>query len=105
MAFWLMAHLAHNPNLVQQIGQEVLPAVQEGMIDVKFLSEKCPKLDLLIGGTLRLTVASSLASVVTEPCLLDGKLLHPGRKIMVSCMHTLRNLTDFTLVANPRAAI
>jgi cytochrome P450 len=85
MAFWVVAHLVYDPNLMEQIRQEVLPAIRGNTIDDRFLSEQCPKLDSLIGETLRLTVASSLARVVTDSCLLSGKILHPGNKIMVSC--------------------
>jgi cytochrome P450 len=84
MAFWVIAHLVHDPDLMEQIRQEVLLAIQGNTVDDKYLSEQCPKLDSLIGETLRLTVASSLARVVTDSCLLGGKILHPGNKIMVS---------------------
>lgn len=84
MAFWLMAHLAHDPELLEEIRREILPAVQGNSLDEKYLADECPKLDSLIAETLRLTVASSLARVVTHQCVLSGKTLEPGNKIMAS---------------------
>lgn len=93
MAFWLMAHLVHDPELLDEIRHEVLPPTQDGSLDENYLAEQCPKLDSLISETLRLTVASSLARVVTETCVLGGKTLKPGNKIMASlifCLHACK---------------
>ncbi|KAF2867711.1 cytochrome P450 [Massariosphaeria phaeospora] len=83
LAFWLTAHLVHNPTLLSQIRDEVLPAVQGHSVDERYLTEQCPKLDSLVGETLRLTVTSSLARVVMETCVVGGKTLRAGNKIML----------------------
>jgi cytochrome P450 len=83
LAFWIVSHLAHDPALLDQIRQEVLPAVQGKQVDETYLLEQCPKLESLVSETLRLTVTSSLARVVLEPTVVGGKMLKPGNKIMV----------------------
>jgi cytochrome P450 len=83
LAFWLVSHLVHDQVLLEQIREEVRPAVQEELVDETYLLEQCPKLDSLVDETLRLTVTSSLARVIIEPTVIGGKMLQPGNKIMV----------------------
>jgi cholesterol 7alpha-monooxygenase len=83
LTFWIVSHLAYNPALLEQIREEVLPAVQGYQVDEAYLLEQCPKLDSLVSETLRLTVTSSLARVIVEPTVVGGKMLKPGNKIMV----------------------
>jgi cytochrome P450 len=83
LIFWLVSHLGQNPGVLDQIREEVLPAVQGEQVDERYLLEKCPKLYSVISETLRLTVTSSLARVILEPTAVGGKLLRPGNKIMV----------------------
>lgn len=83
LVFWLVSHLAHNPSLLDQMRDEVLPAVQGKTVDETYLLRQCPKLNSLVSETLRLTVTSSLARVVLEPTVVGGKMLKPGNKIMV----------------------
>lgn len=78
-----MSYLGQNPSLLNEIREEILPAVQGEQINEVYLLEKCPKLSSLINETLRLTVTSSLARVILEPTAVCGKLLRPGSKIMV----------------------
>jgi cytochrome P450 len=81
-----MAYLVHDHELLVRIQLEVLPAVRGDSIDEKYLLERCPQLEALVNETLRLTVTSSLARVVTETCVVGGKTLQKGNKIMVSCL-------------------
>jgi cytochrome P450 len=81
--FWLVSHLVHHPALLENVREEVLPAVQGEQVDEKYLAEQCPKLNALVSETLRLTVTSSLARVILEPTVVGGKMLKPGNKIMV----------------------
>jgi cytochrome P450 len=83
LGFWLLSHLAHNPNLLETIRQEVLPAVSGDAVHEEYLLERCPKLDSLAKETLRLTVISSLGRGVTEDTVVGGKLLRKGNKVMV----------------------
>jgi cytochrome P450 len=83
LTFWLMSHLGQNPGVLDQIREEIFPAVQGEQVDETYLLEKCPKLDSIVSETLRLTVTSSLARVILEPTAVGGKLLRPGNKIMV----------------------
>jgi cytochrome P450 len=90
LAFWLIAHLVHNPPLLDQIRQEVLPAVEGRTINETYLLEQCPKLDSLFNEILQLTVSSSLARVIIQPTVVVGKLLKPGNKLMVYSTSTRR---------------
>ena len=92
LTFWLVSHLAHSPALLEQIREEVLPAVQGKQVDETYLLEQCPKLDSLVSETLRLTVTSSLARVILEPTVVGGKMLKPGNKIMVRLPTISRSL-------------
>jgi cytochrome P450 len=83
LTFWLVSHLAQDSSLLDQIREEVLPAVQGEHVEEMYLLEKCPKLSSVVSETLRLTVTSSLARVILEPTAVGGKLLRPGNKIMV----------------------
>lgn len=67
----------------------MLPAVKLDSVDESYLLERCPALDSLFQEVLRLTVATSLARVVMSPCVIGGKTLVPGRKIMlpISALH------------------
>jgi cytochrome P450 len=69
---------------MEEIRQEILPAVEGEHINETYLLEQCPKLDSLSSETLRLVVASSLARVTTGTSVVGGKTLKPGKKIMVS---------------------
>ncbi|KAF2686658.1 hypothetical protein K458DRAFT_386619 [Lentithecium fluviatile CBS 122367] len=84
MAFWLMVHLAHDTSILEAVQTEVLSSVRGDNLDENYLAEQCPRLDSLMNETLRLTVASSLARMVTQPCILGGRALNPGNKIMAS---------------------
>jgi cytochrome P450 len=73
----------HDSSLLQQVRDEVSPAVKGENVDETYLIEHCPKLESLINEVLRLMVTSSLARVVMEPTIVGGKLLQPGSKLMV----------------------
>jgi hypothetical protein len=47
LAFWLLAHLAFDPALQEEIRQEIFPAVNGNTVHETYLLEKCPKLDSL----------------------------------------------------------
>lgn len=89
LAFWLLAHLLHEPTLLSQIREEVLLAIKPDFVDEAYLLEHCPALDSLFQETLRLTVATSLARVIMSPCTIGGKTLVPGHRIMlpISALH------------------
>lgn len=90
LAFWAMAYMVFDKALLQQIRDEVTPAVHGDSVDETHLLENCPKLSSLLDETLRLIVNSSLARVIIEPTVVGGKLLQPGNKIMVNCPYILR---------------
>ena len=95
LAFWLLSHLVHNSALLEQIREEILPAVQGKQVDETYLLEQCPRLESLVSETLRLTVTSSLARVVMEPTVVGGKMLKPGNKIMVCLPMEPRSLSVY----------
>jgi cytochrome P450 len=83
--FWLVSYLANNPSLLDEIREEILPAMlgKHEQVDETYLLDRCPKLDSLMNETLRLTVTSALARVILEPTVVGKKALRPGNKVMV----------------------
>jgi cholesterol 7alpha-monooxygenase len=89
MGFWVIAYMAHNPEVLEVIQKEVTGAVTKYGLDESHLSEKCPALDSLLNETLRLTVTSPLGRVVTMPTAIGGKLLQKGKTVMVRHAYTI----------------
>ncbi|UNI23245.1 hypothetical protein JDV02_009077 [Purpureocillium takamizusanense] len=83
VAFWAIAHLAYDPNLLDALRAEVAPAVKDGQLDEAFLAANCPLLESLLSEVLRLTVATALVRDVVAPTHIRGKTLQPGSKILV----------------------
>lgn len=99
LAFWVVSYLVHNATLLQEIREEVLPAVrqEQNQVDEVYLQEQCPKLNALVNETLRLTVTSSLPRTIVEPTEVGGKMLKPGNKVMVRFLAILP-LFDYVLM-------
>jgi cytochrome P450 len=107
LTFRLLAHLAFDPALEEEIQQEVFPAVNGNTVDETYLLEKCYKLDSLFNEMLRLIVSSSLAHVVTKTTVLNGKTLQVGTKIMIiiAQVHGFRVEVNMHVVADQRTSL
>ncbi|KAK8047542.1 hypothetical protein PG996_015606 [Apiospora saccharicola] len=84
VAFWTLAHLVHNPSVLEQVQAEVSHGIKgDGQLDEIYLAEKCPLLDSLLSEVLRLTIASALIRDIVAPTHIGGKILQPGNKVLV----------------------
>lgn len=85
-AFWAIAHIVHRPELLAQIRAEIAPAmgIDGEAVDLKYLTEDCPRLEAFFNEVLRINSAGALAREVMTPTLFSGKVLAKGTKIMVS---------------------
>jgi cytochrome P450 len=90
----VIAHLAYDPELLDAIRTEVMPAMKNGELDELYLAEQCPKLESLISEMLRLTVASALVREVIAPTDVGGKTLLPGTKLLVREQSQQTNLPN-----------
>ena len=62
---------------------ETGPGVTNNTPNISYLLENCPLLESIFHEILRLKMSSSLMRYVTEPTIVGGKLLRPGRNVMV----------------------
>ena len=83
VTFWIMAHILHTPALLDAIREETAPAVVDDSPDIPYLLEHCPRLEAIYHEVLRLQMSNSLMRHVTEPTLIGGKLLQPGRNVLM----------------------
>jgi cytochrome P450 len=84
VAFWAIAHIAYDPQLLADIRAEVMPALKDSKVDELYLAEHCPRLVSFISEILRLTVASALVREIVAPTTIGGKQLLPGNKLLVN---------------------
>ena len=83
LCFWILARLLHDRDLLHTIRSEVTPAVQMGTGDLESRLELCPRLEALSNEVIRLTLSSSSVRNVVAPTEIGGKILRPGRKILM----------------------
>ncbi|KAH8700864.1 putative cytochrome P450 [Talaromyces proteolyticus] len=83
-AFWIIAHLMYDPNLLEAIRAEILPAVEGGEVNHQYLVKDCPLLDSLYADILRATMSSPMVRDVMETTTIAGKKLRKGNRIMIS---------------------
>ncbi|KAF7926274.1 uncharacterized protein EAE98_006569 [Botrytis deweyae] len=84
-AFWAIAHIVHRPELLAQIRAEIAPAIGTNgeSVDLKYLTEDCPRLEAFFNEVLRINSAGALAREVITPTLFSGKILAKGTKLMI----------------------
>jgi cytochrome P450 len=87
VAFWAIAYISYDPQLLADIRTEIMPALKNGKLNELYLAKHCPRLEALISEILRLTVASALVREIVAPTTLGGKVLQPGSKLLVSSEH------------------
>ena len=85
-AFLAIAYIVHKPELLDNLRAEVAPAVgTDGeTVNLKYLTEDCPRLEAFFNEVLRVNSAGALAREVVTPTLFSGRLLAKGTKLMVS---------------------
>ncbi|KAL8841956.1 MAG: hypothetical protein Q9176_002892 [Flavoplaca citrina] len=83
VTFWMFAYMLHDPQLLERIRQEVAPGIENGTVNVPYLTEQRPRLESLFLEVLRLKMSSSLMRYVTEPTVVGGKFLARGHNVMV----------------------
>ncbi|KAF7879662.1 uncharacterized protein EAF02_007832 [Botrytis sinoallii] len=84
-AFWAIAHIVHRPELLTQIRAEIAPAIGTNgeTVDLKYLTEDCPRLEAFFNEVLRINSAGALAREVITPTFFSGKILAKGTKLMI----------------------
>lgn len=97
-AFWLIAHLVHNPTDLEIVRAEVLPAIQDDQIDHHHLTKNCPILDSLMSEVLRITTSTPIVRDVMEDVCIGGTTFRKGNKILVRRQESLDSsrLTDIS---------
>lgn len=74
------------PDLLHVIREETTPAFPNGdsqSPDVKYLDEKCPRLNGIWDETVRLSAYSSSVRYITEDTIVGGKILRKGNRVMI----------------------
>jgi cytochrome P450 len=82
-AFWIIAYLVHDQNLLARIREEIAPAIEGDSVNMNHLTENCPRLESLFNEVLRVNSAGALAREVIAPTCFAGKMLRKGMKLMV----------------------
>lgn len=78
-----MAYVLHDEQLLKNILEEVTPAVEEGLKDLEYRLERCPRLDSIYNEVLRLTASSSSVRTVLSTTEIGGKQLRKGTKVLI----------------------
>jgi hypothetical protein len=58
--------------------------VIDGVVNAKYLMEKCPLLESLMDEVLRVYIASAILREINAPIIVGGKILQKGKKLLVS---------------------
>jgi cytochrome P450 len=85
-----VAFVVYDPELLASLREEVEPALSDGQIDYRYLTEKCPQLEAAINELLRVVSEGTLAREVISPTIIGGKMLQTGRKVIVSTISDSR---------------
>jgi len=83
MTFWLVSYLLHNPETMDLVSTELLPMIKDNQLDLDRIDEPHPTFDALWYETLRLHMRSALMRRVDKPTFLGGKLLRPGKDVLM----------------------
>lgn len=84
--FWMITYMIFEPELFHIIREETRPAFQDGDLqspDIRYLEEKCPRLNGIWDETVRLSAYSSSVRYVTEDTIIGGKILRQGNRVMI----------------------
>ena len=83
-----MAYILVDPNLHASIRAETSPAIRQdsdttNIVDLSYLTSQCPRLEAVFNEALRLNAASISLRYVTEPTIINNKLLRAGSKVIM----------------------
>ena len=96
VAFWLVAYVAHDAELLTTIREEIRPAISTDGVDTQYLMDKCPWLEATFNELLRVVSEGTLAREIVSPTVIGGKTLAKGHKVIVS--YALKNEGEASLV-------
>lgn len=94
-AFWLLAYIMFDPVLLAQIRTEIDSAFSTSeSFSITPLIESCPLLNSAYQDCLRLTNWPIGTRSVTAPCIIGGRRLRPGLKLLMPFqqMHSQRSV-------------
>ncbi|RAL08038.1 cytochrome P450 [Aspergillus homomorphus CBS 101889] len=95
LAFWMLAHLLNNPTVIDQIREEIAPAMRAGVSNPElngaslyeltkhWLSSQCSLLNSVFYETLRYTSTGSSIRKTTQATTLDGYGIPKGTIIAI----------------------
>ena len=75
----------YDQEVLDKLRNEVAPAVCGEEVDLDHLLNNCTYLDAVYNEVLRITASSSSVRTVTAPTLIHGKLLSPGKVVLIPC--------------------
>ena len=82
----MLAYMMFEPDLLDMVRDETSPAFRGGdskSPDIKYLDERCPKLNSIWNETVRLSASSSSVRYVTEDTIVGGKILRKGNRVVI----------------------
>lgn len=90
-AFWAIAYIVNKPELLDHLRAEINPAIgtDAETVNLKYLTEDCPRLEAFFNEVLRVNLAGVLAREVVTPILFRWKVLAKGTKLMVNKCYSL----------------
>ncbi|KAM3064745.1 hypothetical protein ACMFMG_005733 [Clarireedia jacksonii] len=81
--FWLLAYSLFTPGLIDELREEMIPAVKTSEIDHSYILEKCPKYSAVWQETLRMAASAASVRFVSEDTSLNGYTLRKGNRVIV----------------------
>ena len=82
-AFWTIAHLLYDSDLMKSIRLEILATMSNGKLNTKALLDECPRFNSLLDEILRLYSNSSSVRFILEDTIIGGKTFRKGNRIMM----------------------
>ncbi|KAL8824243.1 MAG: hypothetical protein Q9191_005191 [Dirinaria sp. TL-2023a] len=83
VSFWIMAHLLHDPALLEAVRDETAPGVVDDSPKIPYLLDNCPRLEAVYHEVLRLQMSNSLMRQVIKPTRIGGKVLQENRNVLI----------------------
>ena len=84
MSFWVLAHIVHDKELMEDIRNETALCLKNEELDIKYMMERCPLQKSIWLECLRVRSGISSFRHVTGNTVLGRKLLRRGGKVMIS---------------------
>ncbi|KAI9836481.1 MAG: hypothetical protein M1837_003387 [Sclerophora amabilis] len=83
LSFWILAYVLQDRELISSLRAETAQALQNDVVDMKYLLNLCPLLNATFDEGMRLTTLSSSSRCVTSPTAIGGKTLRSGAKVLI----------------------